>query len=80
MPRKAIKIIISKRVEGLLTSSINKQNIESHFKKRMAIIYMSSLGHENQVIAEEISCSPVTARKWRKKWKTYERVIEQTEI
>ena len=46
----------------------------------MAIIYMSSLGHENQVIAEEISCSPVTARKWRKKWKTYERVIEQTEI
>ncbi len=26
-----------------------------------------------------MNCSPVTVRKWRKRWKTYEGVIEQTE-
>lgn len=45
----------------------------------MNIIYKSSLGRENQDIAEEMNCSPVTVRKWRKKWKTFEGVIEQTE-
>ncbi len=80
MSRQAIKITISKRVEELLASSINKRNIETHFQKRMNIIYKSSLGHENQDIAKELSCSPVTVRKWRKRWKTFEKVIEQTEM
>jgi len=45
----------------------------------MNIIYMGSLGKENQEIAKEMGCSPVTVRKWRKRWKTFEGVIEQTE-
>ena len=46
----------------------------------MNIIYQSSLGKENQDIAMEMKCSVVTVRKWRKRWKTYERVIQQIEI
>jgi transposase len=80
MSRQAVKITISKRVGALLTSSINKRNIEYHFQKRMNIIYKGSLGHENQDIAKEMACSPVTVRKWRKRWKTFEGVIEQTEM
>jgi len=79
MSRQAVKITISKQVGELLKSSINKRNIEFHFKKRMDIIYKGSLDKENQEIAKELDCSPVTVRKWRKKWKTFEGVIEQTE-
>lgn len=44
------------------------------------MIYKGSLGRENQDIAKEMACSPVTVRKWRKRWKTFEGVIEQTEM
>ena len=80
MSRKAVQITISKQVEGLLNSSINKRNIESHYKKRMTIIVKSSQGKENQDISREMKCSPVTVRKWRKRWKTYEGVIQQIEL
>jgi len=79
MSRQAVQITISKRVESLLISSIQKRNIESHYKKRMDIIYQSSLGKENQDIAREMNCSPVTVRKWRKRWKAFEGAIKQTE-
>ena len=80
MSRHAVQITISKRVEGLLISSIKKRNIESHYQKRMSIIYQSSLGTENQEIAREMKCSPVTVRKWRKRWKTFEDAIKQIEM
>ena len=79
MSRQAVQITVSKRVEELLIGSVRKRNIESHFQKRMNIIYLSSLGKENQYISSEMNCSPVTVRKWRKRWKTFEGVIEQTE-
>ena len=79
MSRQAIQITISKRVGGLLISSIQKRTMESHFQKRMNIIYQSSLGKQNQDIATEMKCSPVTVRKWRKRWKTFESVIKQIE-
>jgi len=79
MSRKAVQITVSERVGELLKSSVQKRNIESHYQKRMNIIYLSSQGKENQYIAEEINCSPVTVRKWRKRWKSFEDVIEQTE-
>ncbi len=80
MSRKAVQITFSKRVEELLISSIKKRNIESHYQKRMNIIYQSFLGKENQHIAGEMKCSPVTVRKWRKRWKTFEDVLIQLEI
>jgi len=80
MSRQALQITVSKRVEDLLISSIKKRNIESHYQKRMNIIYQSSLGKENQDIAKEMKCSPVTVRKWRKRWKTFESAIEQIEM
>ena len=80
MSRKALQITISKRVEDLFISSIKKRNIESHYQKRMNIIYQSSHGKENQDIAKEMKCSPVTVRKWRKRWKTFEYVIIELEI
>jgi transposase len=80
MSRQAVQITISKRVEELLKSAIQRRNIESHYKKRMNIIYRSSLGNENQDIAKEMNCSPVTVRKWRSRWKTYESVIRQMEM
>lgn len=80
MSRKAIQIRVSKRVEEVLTSCIKMRNIESHFKKRMSIIYLSSLGKENQYIAKELRCSPVTVRTWRKRWKLFEDVIVRIEI
>ncbi len=80
MSRQAVQITVSKRVEELLKSSIQKRNIESHYQKRMNIIYQSSLGKENQDIAREMKCSPVTVRKWRKRWKTFDGVIKQTEM
>ena len=79
MTRQAVQITVSKRVEEILISSIRKRNIESHFQKRMNIIYQSSIGKENQDISREMNCSPVTVRKWRKRWKTFENVIEQIE-
>jgi transposase len=54
--------------------------MESIYQKRMNIIYQSYLGSENQYIAKEIGCSPVTVRKWRKRWKTYEHAIHQLEL
>ena len=80
MSRQAVQIKLSKRVEELLISSMRKRNIESHFLKRMNIIYQSSLGKENQDISSEMKCSPVTVRKWRERWKTFEDVIIQLEI
>jgi transposase len=80
MSRKAIQIKISKKVEELFISSIKKRNIETHFQKRMKIIYLSSLDMENQAIAAEMNCSPVTVRAWRKRWKTFEDVIIQLEL
>ena len=80
MSRQAVQITISKRVGELLKSSIQKRNIEFHYQKRMNIIYQSSLCKENQDIAREMNCSPVTVRKWRKRWKTYESVIKQLEM
>ena len=80
MSRHALQITISKRVEELLISSIQKRTIESYYQKRMNIIYQSSLGKENQDISREMKCSPVTVRKWRKRWKTYESVIKQIEM
>ena len=79
MSRQAVQITVSKRVEEFLISSIQKRNIESHYQKRMSVIYLSSLGKENQYISRELGCSPVTVRKWRKRWKTFEGVIKQTE-
>lgn len=79
MSRQAVQITLSKRVEKLLISSIQKRTIESHFQKRMNIILQSSLGKENQDISDEMGCSPVTVRKWRKRWKTFESVIKQIE-
>ena len=79
MSRQAVQITISKRVEELLKGCVRKRNIESHFQKRMNIIYQSSLGKKNQDISREMNCSPVTVRKWRKRWKTFEGAIEQTE-
>src|SRR5680860_1551941 len=76
MSRQAVQI----RVEELLISSIKKRNIESHYQKRMNIIYQSSLGIENQDIARRMECSPVTVRKWRKRWKTFEGTIKQVEM
>lgn len=80
MSRQAVQIRVSKRVEELLISSIKKRNIESHYQKRMNIIYQSSLGIENQDIARKMECSPVTVRKWRKRWKTFEGTIKQVEM
>ena len=80
MSRQALQITVSKRVEELLISSIQKRNIESHYQKRMNIIYLSSLGMQNQDIASEMKCSPVTVRKWRKRWVTFEDVIMQLEV
>jgi len=80
MSRQAVQITVSKRVEDLLISSIQKRNIESHYQKRMSIIYKSSLGHKNQDIAMEMKCSPVTVRKWRKRWKIFEDVIKKLEM
>lgn len=80
MSRQAVQITISDRVMDLLKSSIQKRTIESHYQKRMDIIHQSSLGKENQDIAREMKCSPVTVRKWRKRWKTFEDVIIQLEI
>jgi len=80
MSRQAVQITVSKRVGELLISSIQKRNIESHYQKRMSIIYQSSLGKKNQDIAREMKCSPVTVRKWRKRWKIFEDVIKQIEI
>jgi len=45
----------------------------------MNIVYQSSLGKENQDISKEMKCSPVTVRKWRKRWKIFESVIKQIE-
>jgi transposase len=78
--RQALQITVSKRVEELLLSSIQKRNIESHYQKRMNIVYLSSLGMQNEDIAYEMKCSPVTVRKWRKKWATFEDVILQLEV
>ena len=80
MSRHAVQITISGRVADLLMSSIQKRNIESHYQKRMNIVYQSSLGKENQDIAMEMKCSPVTVRKWRKRWETFEGAIKQTEM
>ena len=80
MSRKALQIAVSEQVSELLMGSIKKRNIESHYQKRMHIIHLSSLGNENQDIARELGCSPVTVRKWRKRWKTFEGVIKQTEM
>ena len=80
MSRQAVEITVSERVREFLKSSIQKRNIESHFQKRMDIIYRSSLGNENEDISKEMKCSPVTVRKWRKRWKTFEGVIVQLEI
>ena len=79
MSRKAVQIAVSKQVEELLISSIKKRNMESHYQKRMNIIYLSSLGKQNQDISRELDCSPVTVRKWRKRWKTFEGVVRHTE-
>ncbi len=79
MSRQAVQITVSKRVEELLIGSVRKRNIESHLQKRMNIIYQSSIGKENQDISREMNCSPVTVRKWRKRWKTFECAIEQIE-
>jgi transposase len=79
MSRQAVQITVSKRVGELLIGSVRKRNIESHYQKRMNIIYQSSLGKENQDIAREMNCSPVTVRKWRKRWKTFEVVVKQIE-
>ena len=80
MSRLALQITISKQVEELLISSIQRRNIESHYQNRMNIIYQSSLGKQNQDIASEMKCSPVTVRKWRKRWVTFENVITQLEV
>jgi len=80
MSRKAVQITVSDRVGELLMGCIKKRNIESHYQKRMHIIYLSSLGKENQDISRKLGCSPVTVRKWRKRWKIFEGVIKQTEI
>lgn len=79
MSRLAVKTTVSRRVEELLLMSIRKRNIEFHYQRRMNIIYQSSLGMQNQDIASEMQCSPVTVRKWRKRWVVFETVITQLE-
>ncbi len=79
MSRNAVEIKVSKGVVDILVSSLNKRQIESHYKKRMEIIYQSSLGIDNQDIARDMTCSVVTVRKWRKRWSTFEDVITKLE-
>ena len=79
MPRKAIQINISDRVADLLKTSLNKRQLEGHYKRRMQIIYQSSLGIDNQDIAKDIGCSVTTVRKWRKRWGAFEEVILKLE-
>ena len=79
MPRKAIQINISDRVSDLLKTSMNKHQLEGHYKRRMQIIYQSSLGIDNQDIAMDIGCSVTTVRKWRKRWSAFEETILKLE-
>lgn len=72
MSRTAIPINISKRVSSILLQTMGRRQLGGHYRKRMTIVYQSSLGEQNKNISKELKCSVVTVRKWRLKWKLEE--------
>jgi hypothetical protein len=77
MSRKAISIKVSERAMSLIGKEMNKRQLEGHYRKRMQIVYQSSLGVDNQDIRANLGGSLVTVRKWRLKWQvSEERILE----
>ena len=79
MALKAPQIKVSKRMASLLLKTLNQRQLSGHYKKRMTIIRRGSLGDDNQDIAKDLQCSPVTVRKWRNKWKSEEESLIEFE-
>ncbi len=79
MSREAVQIKVSERVKKLLVKELNKHQQESHYRKRMQILYQSSLGEQNQDISLRLNCSVITVRKWRLKWHKLEEELLELE-
>jgi DNA-binding NarL/FixJ family response regulator len=75
MSRKALQINVSERTRQLIRSESNRRKSGAGYKKRLQIIYHSSLGLENKEIAELLECRVSTVRRWRARWQNSEAMI-----
>jgi len=75
MARIALQIKISERTVELITKELHRKKLESDYKKRLQIVYYSSLGRCNKDISELLACSVETVRRWRSRWQKIEHTI-----
>ena len=75
MSRKALQINVSERTRQLIRSESNRRKSGAGYKKRLQIIYHSSLGLENKETAELLECRVSTVRRWRARWQNSEAMI-----
>ncbi len=68
MGRKAVKIVLTNRVEVLIEKEVKRRQLEKHFYERFIIVLRSARGMSNKAIAKELCCNYRKVSMWRNRW------------
>ena len=67
---------ISQRAFEVIQRYNQKRSIAHHYKLRSSIILQASRGESNQQIAQDLSISYNTVKKWRKRWQQHHQQLQ----
>lgn len=68
MPRKAVKIVLTPEERKMLEANVKSQRVEKRIFLRSRIVLLAAEGKECIEIAEILSISEKTCRKWRNRF------------